>query len=232
MFRLYQHVRHNLGVVTCLGIVLLVGLVAIARAEPSPEGIAAPALREKLLARLENDQEARRTLISWSAKHGVNGVVDENSLSEFEKQVHAELGFEVARIDAENTQWLKGIVSERGWLTYSDVGVDGGDAAWLIVQHADADTAFQRLCLDLMSTLPKSEVSQTNVAMLTDRVLLAEGNHQIYGTQFVIRESEWVPLRLEDPESVDIRRAEVGLPPMAEYKAMLEAVMRGEVEID
>ena len=171
-------------------------------------------------------------MISWSAKHGVNGVVDENSLSEFEKQVHAELGFEVARIDAENTQWLKGIVSERGWLTYSDVGVDGGAAAWLIVQHADADTAFQRLCLDLMSTLPKSEVSQTNVAMLTDRVLLAEGNHQIYGTQFVIRESEWVPLRLEDPESVDIRRAEVGLPPMAEYKAMLEAVMRGEVEID
>jgi hypothetical protein len=158
--------------------------------------------------------------------------VGENSLSDDEKRVHAELGSEVARIDAENTQWLKDIVSERGWLTYSDVGVDGGDAAWLIVQHADAYPAFQRLCLDLMSTLPRSEVSQTNVAILTDRVLLKEGNNQIYGSQFVIREGEWVPLRLEDPENVDIRRAEVGLPPMAEYKAMLEAVMRGDVEID
>ena len=79
-----------------------------------------------------------------------------------------------------------------------------------------------------MMSLPQNEISQLNLAMLTDRVLLAEGKHQIYGTQFVIRDGEWVPLRLEDEENVDDRRAEVGLPPLAEYKAMIEAARRGE----
>ncbi len=42
----------------------------------------------------------------------------------------------------------------------------------------------------------------------------------------------WVPLRLEDEKNVDARRAEAGLPPFDEYKAMLEAMMRGELEIE
>lgn len=232
VYLLNQHSHQTSGIVTWTCLVLMLGSAAFADDEPPSERITAPALREQLLTRVEKDQDARRAAIGWEAKNGVRGVVDENSLSEDEKVVHAELWAEVARIDAENTQWLKDIVSERGWLTYSDVGVDGGDAAWLILQHADADPALQRRCLNLMTTLPKNEVSQTSVAMLTDRVLLAEGKNQIYGTQFVVRNGEWVPLRLEDSQNVDVRRAEVGLPPMAEYKALIEAIARGEVEIE
>jgi len=117
---------------------------------------------------------------------------------------------------------------EQGWPRYSIVGVDAGDAAWLLVQHADADPSFQRLCLDLMRELPADEMSQSSLAMLTDRVLLKEGKSQIYGTQFVVSDGEWVPLNLENIENVDVRRAEVGMPPLAEYKEMLEAMMRGE----
>lgn len=212
--------------------VLLLGPTAFASDELPTETVKAPVLRDQLLTRVERDQEARSAAITWAAEHGDNGIVDENSLSDEEKAAHADLWAEVARIDAENTQWLKDIISERGWVTYSGVGIDGGDAAWLLVQHADADPAFQRQCLDLMTALPKNEVSQSSMAMLTDRVLLKEGKNQIYGTQFVVRDGEWVPLRLEDEEHVDARRAEVGLPPMAEYKSMLEAVMRGEVEIE
>lgn len=53
----------------------------------------------------------------------------------------------------------------------------------------------------------------------------------MYGTQFVVRDGEWVLLNLEDIENVDDRRADAGLPPLAEYRSMFEAVMRGEVEI-
>ena len=88
------------------------------------------------------------------------------------------------KFDGENTQWLKQIVEQRGWPTKSMVGSDGANAAWLLVQHADADIKFQRKCLDLMAALPKNEVSQTDFAYLTDRVLLAEGKNQLYGTQF------------------------------------------------
>lgn len=186
------------------------------------------ALRDELIARTERDQAARFAGIAWAAEHGIDGTVDANSLTEQEKVDYDALWDEVARIDSENTAWLKGIVSERGWPRYSDVGVEAGDAAWLLVQHADADPAFQRLCLDLMTALPAEEMSQSSLAMLTDRVLLAEGKSQVYGTQFALRGGEWVPLDLEDIENVDARRASVGMPPLAEYKEMLEAVMRGE----
>ena len=187
-----------------------------------------PVLRDELLARAKKDQEARQAAINWGAEYGVNGFVDEDSLTSEEKAVYDDLWAEVTRTDSDNTEWLKDIVTGQGWVTYSGVGIDGGDAAWLLVQHADADPSFQRQCLDLMTGLPRDEVSQESVAYLTDRVLIKEGKKQIYGTQFVVRDGEWVPAELDDVENVDVRRAELGLPPLVDYKAMLEAVMRGE----
>jgi hypothetical protein len=187
-----------------------------------------PALREELLTRIERDQEARFAAINWSAERGVDGIVDEDSLTDDEKADRDSLQAKVSEVDSANVLWLKNIVGEQGWPRYSDVGIDGGDGAWLLVQHADADPSFQRQCLDLMTELPENEVSKANVAYLTDRVYLKEGKKQIYGTQFVVRDDEWVPLDIEDEDNVDARRAAVGMPPLSEYKEMLEAVMRGE----
>jgi len=200
-------------------------LVMLACSAAAADGVA---LRDELLTRIEKDQQARFAGIAWAAEHGADGIVDEASLTEQERQEYTALWAEVSRIDAENTAWLKQIVQQQGWPTYSAVGIDAGDAAWLMVQHADADPSFQRLCLDLMSALPADEMSQSSLAMLTDRVLLAEGRGQIYGTQFIVKDGQWVPRDLQDPDNVDARREEIGLPPLAEYKEMLEAVMRGE----
>jgi hypothetical protein len=213
-------------------LVLMSGSAAHAGGETAIDNVKYPVLRDQLLMRVADDQNARRSAMNWAAEHGDDGLIDEDSLSEEQESAYADLWAEIAKIDANNTKWLKAIVSERGWPTYSEVGIDGGDAAWLLVQHADADPGFQRQCLDLMTALPKHEISQLSVAYLTDRVLLKEGKNQIYGTQFIVQEGELVPNRLEDEENVDARRAEVGLPPMAEYKATLEAVMRGDVEIE
>jgi hypothetical protein len=130
----------------------------------------------------------------------------------------------VQKIDEANTQWLKQIISEHGWPTISLVGPDGASAAWLLVQHADRDPAFQRKCLDLMTALPKDEVSQKDLAYLTDRVLLKEGKQQLYGTQFTSDGGKWIPRPLEDEPNVDSRRAAVGLPPLAEYARQLSEV--------
>ncbi len=228
-------IKENLSAAFAISFVLFLGQTVLAGDAPITRGAHAPALRDQLLDRVTKDQQARKAAIAWAANSehvGENGVLDEDSLTPEEKVKYDGLWDEVAKIDAENTAWLKEIVDESGWPTYSEVGVDGGDAAWLILQHADKDPGFQRRCLDLMASLPKQEVSQMNLAALMDRVLLAEGKNQLYGTQFVVRDGEWVPLRLEDEENVDARRAEVGLPPLAEYKEVLEAVMRGEIEID
>ncbi len=122
-------------------------------------------------------------------------------------------------IDEENTLWLREVVKGHGWPKRSDVGDKAANAAWLLVQHADLDPAFQRECLGLLvEAVEADEASATDLAYLTDRVLRAEGKPQRYGTQFGPgRDGGFAPQPLEDPERVDELRAGVGLGPLEEY---------------
>ncbi|MBX7218831.1 MAG: hypothetical protein K1Y36_02710 [Blastocatellia bacterium] len=128
-------------------------------------------------------------------------------------------------VDARNTSRMEEILKKYGWPGKSLVGKDGAGAAWLLVQHADANPAFQKRCLEFMTkAAEKGEVSKPNVAYLTDRVLVAEGKKQIYGTQFKLENGELVPSPIEDEANVDKRRKEVGLQSLDEYKRMMKAV--------
>jgi hypothetical protein len=97
-------------------------------------------------------------------------------------------------------------------------GTDGAGAAWLLAQHADSDPAFQRHCLDLITAAVEAgEATMQQLAYLTDRVLLAEGGQQVYGTQVRLEDGRVVPRDLRDPDGLDARRAAAGLEPFAEY---------------
>ena len=197
------------------------GFIALADDAPRPMPVKEPQLRGELIDRTKTDQEARKAMMERMKAHGPDGGAatgrskEENA--EFEK-----LAAKVKAVDEDNTKWLKDVVEKHGWPTNTLVGKDGANAGWLLVQHADHDPKFQRRCLDLMADLPKHEVSQSNLAYLTDRVLLAEGKKQLYGTQFAVVDGKWKPRPLEDEASVDKRRAEVGLPPLAEYRKLIE----------
>jgi hypothetical protein len=133
-------------------------------------------------------------------------------------------GFWDYDVDRKNTEWMKQIVSEIGWPTISKVGESGAEHAWLLVQHADHDVAFQRHCLELMKALPESEVEKRNIAYLEDRVLLKETGFQTYGTQFNQIEGKHVPQPIQDPERVNQRRKKMGLDTLEEgIKEMYEA---------
>jgi hypothetical protein len=147
-------------------------------------------LRAELLRRTEKDQAARRA--------------DDMSAA--------------IAADAENLPWLRQVIAEHGWPGKTLVGQDGADAAWLLAQHADADPGFQRRCLDLLTTaVAAGEARRRHLGYLTDRVLLAEGQQQEYGTQMTARGGRWAPRRLRDPDTVDERRAQMDLGPLAEY---------------
>jgi DNA-directed RNA polymerase subunit RPC12/RpoP len=167
-------------------------------------------LRVELLRRAEQDQVARAEVLRRAEQDQV---------------ARAEPGPDwdtVASVDADNLTWLKDVVAEIGWPGRSIVGQDGAHAAWLPAQHADREPAFQRRCLDLITEAAKSgEASLTELAYLTDRVLLAEGRPQEYGTQMTGREEGWVPRRLRDPATVDERRAAMSLGPLSEYIARM-----------
>ena len=40
-------------------------------------------------------------------------------------------------VDTDNTNWLKDVISSKGWPTISMVGQAGGEDAWLLIQRAE-----------------------------------------------------------------------------------------------
>jgi DNA-directed RNA polymerase subunit RPC12/RpoP len=124
----------------------------------------------------------------------------------------------ITDVDAANTSWLKDVVDAVGWPGRSLVGDEGAHIAWLLAQHADHDRAFQRRCLELLKrSAAEGEASSCDLAYLTDRVLLAYNEPQIYGTQLTAQNGQLVPRRLRDPGTVDERRATLGLETLNAY---------------
>lgn len=156
-----------------------------------------PALRDELLARSAEDQKVRTA-----------PKIDP---------------LKMRKVDAANTAWMKKVVDKHGWPGKSMVGTDGAFAAWLLVQHADADPKFQARCLELMKkAYEKKEVRGQDLAYLIDRVLVGQGKKQVYGTQFWTPPlGKLQPRPIEDEAHVDARRSEMGLGPLAEYRKIM-----------
>jgi len=106
-----------------------------------------------------------------------------------------------------NTARLKDLVKQHGWPTLGMVGNDAAQGAWLIVQHADEDRAWQRQALGLMEALVSvGEVCKSDVAYLRDRRDMETGR-QRYGTQGrCVAKDEWAPFQTVEPEHLDERR--------------------------
>jgi hypothetical protein len=154
-----------------------------------------PQLREQLLEMMRIDQEARDG--EWSPP--------------MVERMHA--------VDAANLPKIRKIVADHGSLPSArQVGADGVSAAWLLVQHADRDPAFQQQVLDrIMPLVESGDVSSREIALLTDRVLVNAGAPQRYGSQLAAINGKWEPKPMEAPEQVDQRRASLGQMPLADY---------------
>jgi hypothetical protein len=64
-----------------------------------------------------------------------------------------------------------------------------------------------------------------DVAFLTDRILVAEGRPQRYGTQFGADEQGRRTLKpVEEPANLDKRRAAMGLEPENDYKCRMDFI--------
>jgi len=123
------------------------------------------------------------------------------------------------RIDAENANRLRQILSDHGWPGNSLVGEQGAHDAWLIAQHADHEPAVQRQALELLrDAVARGEAKPRELAYLTDRVRVNQGREQVFGTQMSPDANGMpIPHPIEDPERLDERRVEVGLDPFDEY---------------
>ena len=156
-------------------------------------------LRIELLAMVEEDQRVRAELAADGSLFG---------------GYHPRMEL----VHRRNAARLSAILDRCGWPGRSAVGSDGAHAAWLIVQHAIGDPVLQRRSLALLrAAAAQGEAALVDVAMLEDRIRVAEGRMQRYGTQYDWDSAgEMSPLPVESPEHVDERRRAVGLGALAD----------------
>jgi hypothetical protein len=177
-----------------------------------------PSLRREILAMVKEDQDTRAAVIKALAEQGIRlGDGEKVTNDPARLKVLKEQTGKLDTLDERNRTRLEQIVNRSGWPCKTLVGKDGANGAWLLVQHADGNLPFQKRCLTLMRAAPRGEVDPKHLAYLTDRVLTHENKKQIYGTQLHDEKGKLVPDPIADEANVDKLRADVGLPPLAEY---------------
>lgn len=134
----------------------------------------------------------------------------------------------IRAIDKAHAQRLKEIVEHIGWPTRDLVGLKATQAAYMVIQHAGHDLAFQNRCLELMVDLVESgELPASYLALLTDRIRVFQDKPQVFGTQMTMARDAlgvMVPtptVPIEDPANLNDRRALMG---MAPHEQFVEAI--------
>jgi hypothetical protein len=120
---------------------------------------------------------------------------------------------------------LKILIAQYGWPRISETSERTSAAVVTLVNHAGFDLAFQRDVLALIEPLAQiREARPEDYARLYDRLATVDKRPQRYGTQgTTCKDGRYaIPADLEAPETLDQRRAAVGLQPIAEYLGALD----------
>lgn len=175
-----------------------------AAAAAKPEAPAAdPLLRTALLKLADADQAVRRELSDLS---------DPAARAVLDALGHA------------GVEFLKRATPD-GFPSREAVGQDAIDAAWLLLQHSPDTEFLRRTLARLMDDPQRFGVHRDRLAMTEDRLLLAEGKPQRYGSQVKPGVLPSEPLPMEEPLRVDGRRAAVGLMPLRDHLCVMDFLM-------
>lgn len=119
--------------------------------------------------------------------------------------------------DSSNLVFAEHLINEYGWLTPQDVGIQGSQALFLIIQHADLKTQKKYYPL-IKQAEREGNILSSNVAILEDRIAIREGRNQTYGSQgyYDRQKQKTFIYPLQNLEDLDSLRKSMGLQPMKE----------------
>lgn len=136
----------------------------------------------------------------------------------------------MAQNDHENLLKVIAILNKYGWVGSDTVGARASHTIFLVIQHADHKTRKEYLPM-MRDAVKNKHAEASALALVEDRVALGDGGKQIYGSQVVTDSNgKFVRSSIEDPDNVDIRRAKVGLPPLADYLKQWNLSIEGEIK--
>lgn len=123
------------------------------------------------------------------------------------------------------------ILDQYGWLGRAVVGGQGNMTLFLVIQHSDLKTQEKYLPM-MRDAVKKGNAQAANLALLEDRVALAQGRKQIYGSQihFDNATGKYFVAPIDDEVNVNKRRAAVGLEPLERYARQWGIIYRVPVK--
>jgi len=210
-----------------------------------------------LLGKTEDRERAEKALAAWFAELrknapsptaapeplalGARRALDEKDVAEIQGELARRRTVdqavrrdrsrheEMAGVDADNTAYLKGVVTDIGWIDVERFGQPAANAAFLLVQHSSDLPLMLAALPEIEKDVRAGKADAQNYALLYDRTQLMSGGKQRYGSQ--IRENDdgdLVVFKLEDPDRVDARRKELGLTPLEDYLALFGRAVKIE----
>ncbi len=185
--------------------------------DPAADEVAA--IREQLESRREREQDIREQLSQVEERVRARLASEGRAADPFSDPEMQDVMSRMMAIDDANTRYVKDLMADVGWIDAARFGDAANDAAFLIVQHCGNLALLRAVTPALKAEFDAGRAPQgPRYALMYDRLTLALGGRQRYGSQLLGRPdgSLYFP-RLEDPATVDLRRRTVGLGTLADY---------------
>lgn len=176
------------------------------------ESVQNETLQMEIIKMYINDQSVRGNILSE--------IISKYKLDEYELTYA-----DAVSVDKVNRDRLKAIIREFGFPTRELVGKDAMQGIFLIIQHSDGDTEWQKEQLtNIEKAVKQGDMDGQSYAYLYDRIKINSGEKQLYGTQFKSVDPVNGKVELadtEDVENLDRRRMEVGMMPIHMYEQLM-----------
>ncbi len=134
-------------------------------------------------------------------------MVDEDQAARQKKWIDSK---EIEEISEKAKPSLEAIYARYGWPKISVFGAVASDDFWLLVQHQSLPLQ-ERMLGTMNVAVDAGEASKAHYAFLFDRVQVAEGKPQHWGTQARCENGQAILSPLDDVIHVEERRKEYGL---------------------
>lgn len=151
-------------------------------------------------------------------RHQLNDILEKSVRNDSNNIKIVTLSEIINEKDSINLLKIEKIINEKGWLGADIIGEKGNKTLFLVIQHSDLETQIKYLPI-IREAVKIGNAKGNDFALLEDRIAMRQGKRQIYGSQIKkdYDTGETYVWPLIEPEKVNERRAEVGLPPIEDY---------------
>ncbi len=134
---------------------------------------------------------------------------------------------ETRRIATENGEKLDSLINLHGWPRQNFVGQAQTRAAAVVMIYSDVDIQ-KKYVHEIEKAVEYNEIEGIYLAIICDKILISDGEKQLYGTQYLYNDStemmEIAPI--ENEIDLDKRRIELGLDSMDVYLEGLNVIRK------